>query len=118
MGVRPRRHAEGLFSLESDEGRGDWGSPALPRRLVVFHATVDPRDGTIHAATNNEVYGATVHRSSDRGRPGRAPRASGFGHGPDAGEDLAHRAWAPDEDGQLWLGAAPGSSSAPTTAAA
>ena len=54
----------------------------------------DPRDGTLHAATNHMVYGATTHRSTrprrdlgaDRGdRPPRGQRAH-------LGEVLAHRA--------------------------
>ena len=56
---------KGLFLLESDEERQDWSleGPVLTG-WSVFHAVVDPRDRTIHAATNNEVYGATTHRSA------------------------------------------------------
>ena len=69
---------KGLFLLESDEEREDWSLEGpLLTGWSVFHAVVDPRDGTIHAATNNEVYGATTHRSADRGRHGRAPRSWG-----------------------------------------
>ena len=59
---------KGLFLLESDESRRDWKLEGpLLTGWSIFHAMLDARDGTIHAATNNEVYGATVHRSSDRG---------------------------------------------------
>ena len=59
---------KGLFLLEGDEDRRGWAlrGPYLSG-WSVFHAVVDPRDGTIHAATNSDVYGATVHRSSNRG---------------------------------------------------
>jgi len=59
---------KGLFVLTSDETRRDWTveGPHLTG-FEVFHATRDPRDGTVHAATNNWVYGATAHRSSDQG---------------------------------------------------
>src|SRR5256885_1932631 len=59
---------KGLFVLTSDETRRDWNveGPHLTG-FEVFHATRDPRDGTVHAATNNWVYGATAHRSSDQG---------------------------------------------------
>ena len=69
---------KGLFLLESDEERQDWSleGPVLTGWSV--HAVVDPRDRTIHAATNNEVYGATTHRSADRGQTWtRAPRSWG-----------------------------------------
>ena len=59
---------KGLFVLTSDDSRRDWkvDGPHLTG-FEVFHATRDPRDGTVHAATNNWVYGATAHRSSDQG---------------------------------------------------
>ncbi|MGH7357728.1 MAG: WD40/YVTN/BNR-like repeat-containing protein, partial [Candidatus Rokuibacteriota bacterium] len=76
----------------------------------VFHAVVDPRDRTIHAATNNEVYGATVHRSTDRGETWT--RAEELGLLEDTGLEL-EKTWHVEpgrdgEDGRLWLGAAPG----------
>src|SRR5881392_2609063 len=59
---------KGLFVLTSDENRRDWKveGPHLTG-WEVFHAMRDPRDGTLHAATNNWVYGATAHRSKDLG---------------------------------------------------
>src|SRR5436189_5657679 len=59
---------KGLFVLTSDETRRNWKveGPHLTG-FEVFHATRDPRDGTVHAATNNWCYGATAHRSGDQG---------------------------------------------------
>ena len=56
---------KGLFLLRGDEGRRDWKleGPLLPG-WEIFHAVLDPRDGTLYACTNNAVYGATIHRSS------------------------------------------------------
>ena len=59
---------KGLFVLSSDEDRRDWEvSEPLLTGWEVFHAVPDPRDGSVYAATNSFVYGATVHRSEDRG---------------------------------------------------
>ena len=59
---------KGLFLLESDDSRRRWElrGPLLPG-WEVFHAVVDERDGAVYACTNHAVYGATVHRSDDRG---------------------------------------------------
>ena len=70
---------KGLFLLESNRDRRDWElTGPLLTGWAVFHAVVDPRDRTSHAATNNEVYGATVHRSGDRGETWT--RADGSGN--------------------------------------
>ena len=102
---------KGLFLLESDEGRDRWelSGPFLTG-WSIFHAVVDPRDGTIYAATNSDVYGATVHRSPDRGESWT--RAEELGLPEDTGLTL-EKTWhvepgRPGEDGRLWLGAAPG----------
>ncbi len=44
---------KGLFLLESDDGQRDWQveGPLLPG-WEVFHAIIDPRDGTLYACTN------------------------------------------------------------------
>ena len=86
---------KGLFLLESDEERQDWSLEGpLLTGWSIFHAVVDPRDGTIHVASNNEVYGATTHRSTDRGETWHARRGARLarGHRARPGEDLAHRA--------------------------
>src|SRR3954468_14049726 len=69
---------KGLFVLTGDETRRDWSveGPHLTG-FEVFHAMRDPRTGTLHAATNNWVYGATTHRSSDQGATWE--RAEGIG---------------------------------------
>jgi photosystem II stability/assembly factor-like uncharacterized protein len=102
---------KGLFVAEGDDGRREWNleGPYLTG-WSIFHAVVDPRDGTIYAATNNEVYGATVHRSPDRGRTWE--RAAELGLPEDSGLTL-ERTWHVEpgrdgEDGRVWLGAAPG----------
>lgn len=102
---------KGLFLLESDEDRRRWTleGPFLTG-WSVYHAVLDHRDGTIHAATNNPVYGATVHRSGDRGRTWE--RAEELGLPEDSGLELA-ATWHVEpgregEDERLWLGGDPG----------
>ncbi len=102
---------KGLFLLESDAARREWAleGPHLPG-WSVFHAVVDPRDRTIHAATNSDVYGATVHRSADRGQSWT--RAEELGLPEESGLTL-EKTWHVEpgrdgEDGRLWLGCAPG----------
>ena len=59
---------KGLFLLRSDESRRRWEVEGpLLTGWEVFHATVDPRDGTMYAAANNWHYGGTVQRSTDGG---------------------------------------------------
>jgi photosystem II stability/assembly factor-like uncharacterized protein len=100
---------KGLFTLRSDDGRRDWqlAGPALTG-WEVMHATRDPRSGTIHAATNNFVYGATVHRSTDEGATWT--RAEEIGLPEESGLKL-DRVWHVEpghEEGTLWLGGDPG----------
>src|ERR671936_2052540 len=59
---------KGLFTLRSDDDRREWKleGPTLTG-WDVFHATRDPRDGALLACTNNWVYGASIHRSTDEG---------------------------------------------------
>ena len=60
---------KGLFLLRGDESRRSWELEGpLLTGWEVFHATRDPRDGSLHAAANNFVYGATVQRSVDGGK--------------------------------------------------
>jgi len=102
---------KGLFVLESDEERREWRleGPQLPG-WSIFHAVVDPRDDTIYAASNNEVFGATVHRSHDRGRSWARTEQLGL---PEESGLKLEKTWHVEpgrdgEDGRLWLGAAPG----------
>jgi hypothetical protein len=57
----------GLFVADSDD-RASWriSVPRLAGRQV-YHAFIDPRDGTAWAATDHTVWGAHVHRSTDGG---------------------------------------------------
>jgi hypothetical protein len=58
----------GLFVARSDAHRAEWeiSEPRLAGREV-YHAFIDPRDGTAWAATDHAVWGAHVHRSDDGG---------------------------------------------------
>ena len=64
---------KGLFLVRGDDSRASWEleGPFLTG-WEVFHATVDPRDGTMFAAANNCVYGGTVQRSTTAARRGSA----------------------------------------------
>jgi photosystem II stability/assembly factor-like uncharacterized protein len=102
---------KGLFLIAGDEKRRDWSidGPHLTG-WEVLHAVRDPRDEGLYAATNNFVYGATVHRSHDRGRTWE--RSEGIGL-PEESELTLEKTWhvepgRADEPGTLWLGAAPG----------
>ncbi|MFL5933256.1 MAG: exo-alpha-sialidase [Gaiellaceae bacterium] len=102
---------KGLFVLTSDETRRDWKleGPHLTG-FEVFHATRDPRDGTVHAATNNWVYGATAHRSSDLGETWERAEQIGL---PEESGLTWEKSWHvepghPDEPGTMWLGGTPG----------
>lgn len=102
---------KGLFVLTSDESRSEWSVEAP--QLVgweVFHAMRDPRDGTLHAATNHMVYGATTHRSTDLGQTWE--RAEGIGLPEDSGLTW-EKSWHvepghEDQPETLWLGGTPG----------
>ncbi|MCW3064898.1 MAG: exo-alpha-sialidase [Solirubrobacterales bacterium] len=60
---------KGLFLLWGDDDRRRWQAEGpLLEGWGVYHATVDPRDGTLHAAANHVVYGPTVQRSTDTGK--------------------------------------------------
>jgi photosystem II stability/assembly factor-like uncharacterized protein len=107
----PRRNAKRPVLLRSDDGRRDWqlDGPVLTG-WEVFHATRDPRDGALLAATNNWVYGATVHRSSDGGTNWQ--RSEGLGL-PEGSDLTLEKTWhvEPGHESQpetLWLGGAPG----------
>jgi photosystem II stability/assembly factor-like uncharacterized protein len=102
---------KGLFLLRGDEERREWkvNDPLLPG-WEIFHAVVDPRDGTLYACTNSFVYGATVHRSSDLGQTWERADELGL---PEESELKLERTWhlEPGHESQpetLWLGGAPG----------
>jgi photosystem II stability/assembly factor-like uncharacterized protein len=101
---------KGLFLLRSDDRRRWELEGPLLDGWSVYHAIIDARDGTLHACTNHEVYGATVHRSRDLGMTWE--RAEELGLSEESGLKL-ERTWHVEaggagEPGTLWLGAAPG----------
>jgi photosystem II stability/assembly factor-like uncharacterized protein len=109
MGVLlPVGTKKGLFLLRGDGPGEGWTveGPLLPG-WSVYHAIVDPRDGALYAATNNFLYGATVHRSDDLGRTWE--RAEELGLAEETGLKL-NATWhlEPGKDSELWLGADPG----------
>lgn len=102
---------KGLFLLSASDDRREWdvSGPHL-KGWEVFHAVADPRDGAVYAATNSFVYGATVHRSADRGETWT--RAEELGLPEESGLTL-EKTWHVEpgregEEGRLWLGGAPG----------
>jgi photosystem II stability/assembly factor-like uncharacterized protein len=102
---------KGLFLVRGDDGRRQWDvdGPLLDG-WGVYHATADPRDGTVYAATNHRVYGPTVQRSADAGRTWT--RSKQIGLPAESGLTLA-ATWhvepgRQDEPQTLYLGADPG----------
>jgi photosystem II stability/assembly factor-like uncharacterized protein len=112
MGVLlPVGTRKGLFLLRTDDDRMTWEveGPLLPG-WAVYHATVDPRDGVLYAATNNPFYGATVHKSRDLGQSWE--RAEEIGLPEESGLTLAAM-WHVEpglaaEPDTLWAGGDPG----------
>jgi photosystem II stability/assembly factor-like uncharacterized protein len=102
---------KGLFLVRGDDDLRAWEVEGpLLAGWSVYHAVVDPRDGTLYAATNNFLYGATVHRSSDLGKSWE--RAEQLGLPEESGMKLA-ASWhvepgPPDRPQELWLGGDPG----------
>lgn len=100
---------KGLFVLRPGGGGWQVEGPLL-KGWDVFHATVDPRDGSWWVAANSWVYGGTVQRSTDEGRTWE--RSEGLGL-PEASGLQLEKTWHveaghPDRPGTLWLGGAPG----------
>jgi photosystem II stability/assembly factor-like uncharacterized protein len=109
--VLPVGTKKGLFLLRGDDGRETWEveGPLLPG-WAVYHATVDPRDGVLYAATNNFFYGATVHKSADQGK--NWERAEQIGLPEESGLKL-NATWhvepgSASESDTLWVGGDPG----------
>jgi photosystem II stability/assembly factor-like uncharacterized protein len=103
---------KGLFLLHGDDARRDWhvAEGPLLEGWGVYHATVDPRDGTFWAAANHLVYGATVQRSTDGGHTWERSQQLRVS---DGSELMLNAAWhvepgRPAEPGTLYLGGDPG----------
>ena len=102
---------KGLFLLRGDGDRRDWrvDGPLLDG-WGVYHATVDPRDGTFYAAVNHLVYGPTVQRSADGGKTWERSKKIGL---PEWSGLTVNAVWhiepgLPQQPGTLYLGADPG----------
>jgi photosystem II stability/assembly factor-like uncharacterized protein len=99
---------KGLFLVGGEAGGDGWTLEGpLLQGWSVYHAMVDPRDGTLYACTNNWVYGGNVHRSSDGGK--NWERTENLGLPEESGLKL-NATWhvEPGRDGELWLGGDPG----------
>jgi photosystem II stability/assembly factor-like uncharacterized protein len=100
---------KGLFLLHGDEGRRAWRIEGpLLTGWEVMHATLDPRNGTMYAATNNFVYGATVHRSRDGDATWERAEEIGL---PEESDLKLARTWHVEpghDESTLWLGGDPG----------
>jgi photosystem II stability/assembly factor-like uncharacterized protein len=102
---------KGLFVLRCGDDRREWVTEGpLLAGWGVYHATIDPRDGTMFVAANHIVYGATVRRSTDGGRTWRRSRRLVLP--PDSGMTI-NAAWhiqpgRPSEPETLYMGGDPG----------
>jgi hypothetical protein len=102
---------KGLFLLWGDDDRRRWQTEGpLLDGWGVYHATLDPRDGTLFAATNHRVYGSTVQRSPDSGRTWTRSERIGL---PEESGLTLDAVWhiepgRPEEGVTVYLGAAPG----------
>jgi photosystem II stability/assembly factor-like uncharacterized protein len=92
---------KGLFLIRD----GKLNGPELTG-WSIFHAIRDPRDGNLYAASNNFVYGGTVHRSGDGKTWERAEQIELPGH--ELGEVWHVEPGHASEPGTLFLGTAPG----------
>ena len=111
MGVLlPVGTRKGLFLLSSDDRRSWEVEGPLLEGWSIYHAIVDPRDDALLAATNNYFYGATVHRSNDRGKNWERAEEIGL---PEDGELKLNATWHVEpgresEPETLWVGGDPG----------
>jgi photosystem II stability/assembly factor-like uncharacterized protein len=101
---------KGLFLVKGDDARRKWSVEGpLLKGLAVYHAIVDPRDGTMYACTNY-YGGASVHRSKDGGQNWERAEQLGL---PEDGELKLNATWHVEpgtaaEPNTLWLGGDPG----------
>jgi len=118
---------KGGFVLWSDERRRDWRRHPVHAGWMLHHMNFDPRDQSLYAATNGEVFGALVQRSEDFGQtwqtrnekldyPAESPhRIRKVWNVAPAGADAPERVFAgveraglfrSDDRGQTWAGVA------------
>jgi photosystem II stability/assembly factor-like uncharacterized protein len=102
---------KGLFLLQGDGDRRTWrvDGPLLDG-WGVYHAAVDPRDGTFYAAVNHLVYSPTVQRSADGGKTWERSKKIGLPEwsGLTVNAVLHIEPGLPQQPGTLYLGADPG----------
>jgi hypothetical protein len=93
---------KGLFVLHEGAVEG----PFLPG-WSIYHALRDARSGTLYAASNHFVYGATVHRSDDLGTTWERAEEIAL---PEGSGLTLNATWhvEPGTDSELWLGGDPG----------
>lgn len=97
--------------LRGGDDRREWRTEGpLLAGWGVYHATIDPRDGALFAATNHVVYGPTVRRSTDGGKTWKRSRKLGL---PEGSGLTLNATWhiepgRPEEPGTVYLGADPG----------
>jgi photosystem II stability/assembly factor-like uncharacterized protein len=102
---------KGLFWLWGDDDRSKWRADGpLLDGWGIYHATFDPRDGTLFAAANHVVYGPTVQRSTDGGATWMRSKKIGL---PEESGLTLNATWhiepgRPEEPETLYLGADPG----------
>jgi photosystem II stability/assembly factor-like uncharacterized protein len=97
---------KGLFLLRGNRGAAWEVEGPLLKGWQIFHAIL--HDGAIGVAANNWVYGGTFQSSPDLGKTWERSEQLGF---PEEGELKLGETWHVEpgrEDGELWLGAAPG----------
>jgi photosystem II stability/assembly factor-like uncharacterized protein len=97
--------------LRGDDDRRRWQVEGpLLEGWGVYHATIDPRHGTVYAATNHIVYGPTVQRSTDGGKTWKRSKRIGL---PEESGLTLNAVWhlepgRPGEPETLYLGGDPG----------
>ena len=106
---------KGLFALERDGGGFEVSARSFAGEPVEF-AMRDPRSGRYFAAVTSAFYGPKIFYTDDVA--GEWEQAEGVAL-PEGGETKLERLWSivpGEEDGLLYAGGAPGSSSRAATA--
>jgi BNR/Asp-box repeat protein len=101
---------KGMFTLRSDDARAKWNvegpewSPA-----PIYHAAVDPRDGSMYAAVNSTWGGSRIEYSRDQGKTWQPSKNPAF---PAGTERTFYQTWHiepghPSQPNVLWAGVEP-----------